>query len=177
MDNFDLKKYLVENKVTRNSKLLNEVDGIRGNQELLPNVNWKGLAISVLGFENPQVEELSLTISPVKGDVDIVYRLFLKEQGKSYMLQVYGDKGEQALKFRVWGSEEFTTPEIKEKAAQVTKELAKGIQSSVEKVVGKMPDDQLNKLPVGSGYDLTRDQAKLGIQYLQKALTTSPKEF
>jgi hypothetical protein len=27
MDNFDLKKYLVENKVTTNSKAVNEVDG------------------------------------------------------------------------------------------------------------------------------------------------------
>ena len=177
MDNFDLKKYLVENKVTRNSKLLKEVDGVRGNKELLPNVNWKGLVMQELGFKNPQVEQLTLTISPVKGDVEIVYSLFLVEPGKNYMLTVHGDKGGQGLKFRTGGSKEMTTPEIKEKAAEVTKKLAKGIQSSVEKVVGKMPDDQLNKLPVGSGYDLTRDQAKLGIQYLQKALTTPPKEF
>ena len=65
MDNFDLKKYLVENKVTRNSKLLNEEDsmGKIGRSYRSPNTKKPNVPV----FAKDIVENLdNQTIKDIK---------------------------------------------------------------------------------------------------------------
>jgi len=53
-DNFDLKKFLVENKITTNSKMLSEADGTYSQEEIL-----RG---SMQGFKAPKPEELKVNM-------------------------------------------------------------------------------------------------------------------
>jgi len=54
MSNFDYKKYLVENKLTSNSRMLNEEDGTYTQKEIL-----RG---SMQGFRAPKPEELEVNM-------------------------------------------------------------------------------------------------------------------
>lgn len=83
MDNFDLRKFLIENKLTSNSKQIEEV-------------NWKGLAAGAamaLGTLGAQGQEAPITQNPTsttmsQRDVNIQKREEAKKKKEIHMAQV-----------------------------------------------------------------------------------------
>jgi hypothetical protein len=68
MDNFDLRKFLIENKLTNNSKLVSEQ---------VDEVNWKGLAagaamaLGTLGAQGQEAPKTQDTIKPAMSQRDL----------------------------------------------------------------------------------------------------------
>jgi len=98
MENFNLKKFLVENKLTTNSKMLNEVDkdrlsddfaklkDIKAVQSLIPRVLSKIKGKSLVGDE----VVVDIQIAP-RSDEDQTVLMFKMESGKVMFLLVWGN--------------------------------------------------------------------------------------
>jgi hypothetical protein len=94
MDNFDLRKFLIENKLTNNSKQIEEV-------------NWKGLAAGAamaLGTLGAQGQEAPITQNPAsppmsQRDINIQKREEAKKKKEIHMTQVNAEILARAKRF------------------------------------------------------------------------------
>ena len=98
MDNFDLRNFLIENKLTTNSKLLSE--------EEVDEVNWKGLAagaamaLGTLGAQGQEAPKPTDSIKPLtQRELSIQKREEAKKKKEIHMSQVNAELEARAKRF------------------------------------------------------------------------------
>ena len=160
MDNFDYKKYLTENKLTSNSKMLNEYVEMDLN-DLGPEFEK---TIKEIFGETVKVVDIKATYRPSTdtGSKPSLYMSITipqtKESNKALLLSIEFDKGNGFIKYDNYSKDKEGTKE------EFNTKLIPAFKKAAVSVLGKVVKnpEQLTSATVGSGYKYEeKDQADL----------------